>query len=133
LSGKRQLASVSLFEVARRVAANRKLSKDGAATVPLIDRSAPSPVSKFVMSIANGDTVEYTGEKGFGPGYYRVGTIAVGDSFEISLFPATVARSEPKSDGSVRIRTTPELRNVAGRVILNVFGEEIFREPSTGD
>ena len=74
-----------------------------------------------------------TGEKGFGPGYYRVGTIAVGDSFEISLFPATVARSEPKSDGSVRIRTTPELRNVAGRVILNVFGEEIFREPSTGD
>jgi CRISPR-associated endonuclease Csn1 len=125
--------SVSLFEVAKRVAENTKAQKRGERQYPIIrPELGKSVVEKFVMSLSNQDTVEYQGDKGTGPGFYRVGTVAVGEkSWEISLFPTSVARSDPKAPESIRVLSMAELGNIHGRVIQNIFGEVIFREPSS--
>jgi hypothetical protein len=125
--------SVSLFEVAQRVRENELRRKAGKRRLPLIrPEIGKSSVCRFRMSLSNGDTVEYTGTAGDGPGYYRVGTVAVGKSFEITLFPVRIATSNPKAPPSVRILSLPALSNLGSRVILNAFGEVVFREPASG-
>jgi CRISPR-associated endonuclease Csn1 len=128
--GKRKLFSTSLFEVAGRLRENKKLRVSGLPTKPLIDKTPPEGMAKFVMSLSNKDTVEYVGQKGAGPGLYRVGAIAVTKPSEITLYPCNQARSDPKSPKSIRVRSIPELNNIRARVILNAFGEEIYSEPS---
>lgn len=129
LSGKRSISSVSLFEVANRLKENAILRRQGLATRSVIDKTSSDSVTRFYMSVANGDTVEYTGSKGAGPSFYRVGTIAIGAGTEISLFPVRVANSDPKAPTSVRATSQAEWQNLKARVVLNIFGEVIFREP----
>jgi hypothetical protein len=133
LSGKRELRSVSLFEVAQTLSENQSRERRGMRTLPIIDRTPPSAVHQFEMSISNGDIVELSEGKNGAAGYYRVGTVAVGETFEISLFPVIAAKSDPRANGSVRIRSVPQLDQIIGRVILNAFGEEVFREPAADD
>jgi hypothetical protein len=132
-SGKRTLVSVSLFEVAQRVAENRRRERRGERKRPLIDRTPPGSLYRFVMSISNGDTVEYTGDKGAGPGFYRIGTIAVGNSTEVSLIDIKLAKADPKASTSVRLYGDAGLGFISSRVIRNVFGEVSFFEPAADD
>lgn len=135
LGGKRRVESVSLFEAAKRVAENNRARKRGEKPVPIVRpvERRFTGLERCVMSISNGDTVEYTGDKGAGPGFYRVGTIAVGDTTEVSLIWCRDAKSDPKATKSVRLRSDDAFRNLAARVVQNIFGEVIFREPGTAD
>ncbi len=133
LSGSRSLDSVSLFEVADLLATNKHRVKAGLRTIPIVDRTSPNPVSRFVMSISNGDYVEYIGDKGNGSGIYRVGTVAVGKGFEITLFWLTDALSVPSATSSIRIRSAAELKYIRRRIVTNIFGEVIWSEPTTDD
>jgi CRISPR-associated endonuclease Csn1 len=130
-SGKRTLISVSLLEVAQRISENRLRERRGERKRPLIDRTPPGSLYRFVMSISNGDTVEYTGDKGAGPGFYRIGTIAVGNGFEVSLMDIKAAKSDPKAESSVRVRSEDSLRTIEARVVRSVFGDVSFCEPIT--
>lgn len=125
--------SVSLFEVAQRVRENELRRKAGQRRLPLIrPEIGMSSVCRFRMSLSNGDIVEYTGSAGDGPGYYRVGTIAVGNSFEITLYPLRVSKADPKAKLSIRVTSLDSLAKIHSRVMLNVFGEVVFREPASG-
>ena len=135
LSGKRRVESVSLFEAAKRVSENNRARKRGEKPVPIVRpvERRFTGLERCVMSISNGDTVEYTGDKGAGPGFYRVGTIAVGNSTEISLIWCRDAKSDPKAPKSVRATGQADFKNIAARVVQNIFGEVIFREPGAAD
>jgi CRISPR-associated endonuclease Csn1 len=135
----RGVVSVSRFTVAQRQAFNerlkrrRKQGKD--LDVPfrrIIDPAADLPPgATLVMSLSGKDLVIYKGEKGAGPGWYRIGTIAVGaKSTELVLLWHRAAMSAPKAPTSIRVTGQKELHNVVARVLLNVFGVEVFREPA---